>query len=91
MFCPKASNNNLHKRSIKIALNDYSSDFKKLLENNNDKCNHHRHVQILLIEVFKIKNELIPPITSMLKLNTRINTFNLRNFEEIVTDRKRTD
>ena len=29
----------------RIILNDYSSDFNKLLQNNNDKCNHHRNIQ----------------------------------------------
>ena len=35
--------NTLHERSPRITLNDYSSDFNILLENNNNICNHHRN------------------------------------------------
>ena len=45
--------NKLYERSIRIALNDKSSEFNELLENSNDICNHHSKIQILLIEVFK--------------------------------------
>ena len=44
MFCLRTLNNminKLHERSLRIILNDYSSDFNMLLENNNDICNHH--------------------------------------------------
>ena len=80
--------NNLHDRSLRIVLNDYSSNFHELLENNNDICNHHRNIQTLLIEVFKMKNELAPPIMES-KLNRRVNTYKLRNFPVFITDRKK--
>ena len=70
-------------------LNDYSSNFNILLENNNDISNHHRNIQVLLIEVFKTENELASPIMESI-LNKRVNTCNLRNFQEFVTERKRT-
>ena len=92
MFCSRTSNNminKLHERSLRIILNDYSSDFNILLENNNDICNHHRNIQALLIEVFKMKNGLVPPIMESI-LNERFNTYNLRNFKECATERKRT-
>ena len=90
MFCSKTSNNmELHERSRRIILNDYSSNFNILLENNNDICNHHRNIQALLIEVFKMKNGLAPPIMESI-LNKRFNTYNLRNFQEFATERKRT-
>ena len=79
----------LHERSLRIVLNDYSSNFNILLENNNDISNHHRNIQALLIEVFKMKNELAPPIMESI-LNKRFNTYNLRNFQEFATERKRT-
>ena len=87
MFCSRTANNminKLHERSLRIILNDYSSDFNILLENNNDICNHHRNIQTLLIEVFKMKNGLAPPIRDL------INTYNLKNFQEFETKRKRT-
>ena len=57
--------NKLHERSLRIILNDYSNDSSILLENNNDICNHHRNIQASLIEVFKMKNELAPPIMEL--------------------------
>ena len=79
MFCSRTSNNmikKLHERSLRIILNDYLSDFNILLENNNDICNHHRNIQALLTEVFKMKNELAHPIMESI-LNKRFNTYNL--------------
>ena len=64
MFCCRTSNNIINKlreSSFRIILNDYSRDFNILLENN-DICNHHRNIQALLTEVFKMKNGLAPPI-----------------------------
>ena len=92
MFCSRTSNNminKLHERSLRIVLNDYSSNFNILLENNNDISNHHRNIQALLIEVFKMKDELAPPIMESI-LNKRFKTYNLRNFQEFATERKRT-
>ena len=46
IFCKKTSNNminKLHERSLRVILNDYSSNFNILLENNNDISNHHRN------------------------------------------------
>ena len=38
-----------------VTFNDHERDFETLLQNNNDVCNHHRNIQTLLIEIFKIK------------------------------------
>ena len=92
MFYSKTSNsmiNKLHERSLRIILNDYSSDFNILLENNNDIRNHHRNIQVLLIEVFKMKNGVAPPVMES-NLNKRFNTYNIRNFRKFATERKRT-
>ena len=63
-------------------IND-SSDFNELFESNNDICNHHRNIKTLLIIVFKMKNEFSSPILES-TLNRRINTYNLKNFQEFV-------
>ena len=80
--------NKLRERSLRIILNDCSSNFIILLENNNDICNHHRNIQAVLIEVFKMKNGLAPPTMKSI-LNKTFNTYNLRNFQEFATERKR--
>ena len=76
MFCSRTSNNminKLHERSPRIILDDYSSNFSIVLEINNDICNHHRNIQALLIEVFKMKKQLATPIMESI-LNKRFNT-----------------
>ena len=92
MFCSRTSNNlinKVHERALRIILGDDTSDFETLLENNNDICNHHRNIQVLMIEMFKIKNELAPPIMDSM-FQRRNESYNLRNFQEFLTERKRT-
>ena len=54
MFCSRKSNNTIskvHERALRVILGDDLSDFETSLQNNKD-----------MIEMFKIKNELAPPI-----------------------------
>ena len=91
MLSPRTSNNmrdKLHERSLRIIMNDYSRDFTELSEINNI-CNHHRNIQKMLIEVLKMKNQLAPSIMKLI-LNKIFNTHNLRNLQEVVTERKGT-
>ena len=69
-------------------LNDHKSDFETLLQNNS-VSNHHRNIQTLLIEIFKIKKGFAPPIMGS-TLKGRNNTCIVRNFQEFETERKRT-
>ena len=48
----------------------------------NDVCNHHRNIQTLLIEIFKIKKGFAPPIMRSI-LKGRNNNYNVRNFQEL--------
>ena len=72
-----------------MLLNDHESYFEKLLCIDNDICNHHRNIQTLLIEIFKIKKGFVPPILESV-LKGRNNTYNIRKFQEFETERKRT-
>ena len=47
--------------ALRVLLNDNESDFETLMQINNDVCNHHRNIQTLLIEIFKIKKGFAPP------------------------------
>ena len=70
--------NKVHERAVRVILNDNDSDFEKLMQNNNDVCNHQGNIQTLLIGIFKIKKGFAPPIMgSMLK--GRNNTYNVRS------------
>ena len=92
MFCSRTSNNminKIHERALRLILNDHTSDFDALLQNNNDTCNHHRNIQTLAVEIYKIKNNLNHPIMDFM-FERRNDTYNLRNFQEFATKRKRT-
>ena len=45
--------------TLRVILNDHEIGFETLLQNNNDVSNHHRNIQTLLIEIFKIKKGLL--------------------------------
>ena len=90
MFCSRTSNNminKLHERSLRIILNytqailTYCYKIMMIYAT--------RNIQALLIEVFKMKNGLAAPIMESI-LNKGFNTYNLRNFQEFATERKRT-
>ena len=49
---------------------------------------HHRNIQTLIIEIFKIKDELAPPI--MENMFERRSTNYNRTFQGFLTERKRT-
>ena len=50
MFCTRISKNminKIHERALRLRLNDHTTDFDALLQNNNDTCNHHSNIQTL--------------------------------------------
>ena len=92
MFCSRTSNNminKIHERALQLILNDRTRDFDTLLQNNNNTCNQHRNIKTLMIEIYKMKNNLNPPIMDNM-FERRNNTYNFRNFQEFAAKRKRT-
>ena len=92
MFCSRTFNNminKVHKRALRVLLNNHESDFETLLHTNNDVCSHHRNIQTLLIKIFKIKKRFSPPIMESI-LKGRNNNYNVRNVQEFEAERKRT-
>ena len=79
--------NKVHERALRVLLNDHESDFEKLLHINNDVCNHHRNIQTLLIEIFKIKKGFAPPKMGS-SLKGRNNIYKVRNFQEFETQKE---
>ena len=56
MYCQRKSNNlinRIHERALRIAYNDYTSDFKSLLEKDDCVTIHHRNIQALTMEICK--------------------------------------
>ena len=72
--------NRVHERAFKVILSDDLSDFKSLLQNNRNIRSHHENIQSLMIEMFKTKNELAPPIMDSM-FERRNEPYNLRNFQ----------
>ena len=69
MLCPRTYENminKVHERAMRVVLNDHRSDFKTLLQRNNDMGNRHRSFHTLLIEIFKTKHGLAPPIMGLM-------------------------
>ena len=56
--------NLIYEGSLPIAYRDYNSSFKDLLKKDNSVCIHHRNIQSLAIELFKVKKHLSNTITS---------------------------
>ena len=89
MFYSNNMINKVHERALRVILGDDLSDFESLLQNDKDICSHHKNIQSIMIEMFKIKNELAPPFTDSM-FESRSESYNLRNFQEFLTERTRT-
>ena len=76
--------NRVHERALRVTLGDDLSDYESLLQNNRDIRSHHKNIQNLMIEMFKIKNKLAPPIKN--SMFERRN--NLGDFQEFLTEKK---
>ena len=50
--------NHLHERALRIAYKDYTSCFEDLLKRDNPITIHHRNIQSLAVELFKVKQSL---------------------------------
>ena len=80
MFCDRLVNNkinSLHHRVLKIVYMDNLSTFEELLRRDKSVSVHHRNIQLLATEMFKVKLELAP------KFMTDI--FRLRNISDDTT------
>ena len=70
--------NRLHERSLRLVYQDETLSFQELLDLDNSMTIHHRNLQRLATEMFKIKNNLSPkPIKEIFK--EQVNTYDLRN------------
>ena len=54
--------NGLHKRALSLVYNDFSSSFSELLEKGKSVTIHHRNLQTLAYEIFKVKKNMAPEI-----------------------------
>ena len=52
--------NKLHERALSLVYKDITLSFQDMLDLDNSVTIHHRNIQKLAIEMFKIKNDLSP-------------------------------
>ena len=66
MFCCSRKLNNrinhIHERGLRMVYEDYTSSFQELLKKNGSVSIHHRNIQLLVTEMFKVKHNLCPEI-----------------------------
>ena len=63
MFCSRKMNNkinHIHERALRLVYDDYTASFEQLLIKDDSVSIHHRNVQKVAIEMFKVKNNLCP-------------------------------
>ena len=65
MFHSRTLNNRInyiHERALRLTYKDNQSSFKELLENDHSGTVNHKNLQVLVTEIFKVKNDLTPEI-----------------------------
>ena len=88
MFCSRQSNNLIniiHERALSATFDDHTSNFTQLLEKKRESTIHQR----LMKEIYKFTNNLPPPIIDHM-FQFRENSYNLRNFQQLVSSTKKT-
>ena len=67
---------------LRTVHNDTSSTFQELLQRNRSVSIHHKNIQTLTTEVFKVVNNICSPIMKSF-FDLRKNRYNIRKFQEM--------
>ena len=84
MFCSRKLNkkiNYIHERALRLVYNDYTASFTDLLTRDNSVCVHHRNIQKVAIEMFKVKHNLCPDIFQSIFITKYSRTKNDATFQ----------
>ena len=85
MLHSRSNNNKIkhsHARCLRLTYCGNTSSCEELLEKGGSVSLHHRNIQSLAIEMFKVKNELAPTITANIFGTMLENHYNLRNYND---------
>ena len=85
MLHSRCNNNkikHLHERCLRLTYCDKTSSYEELLEKDGSVSIHHKNIQSLAIEMYKVKNELAPAITANIFSTMNENPYNLRNYND---------
>ena len=93
MFCQKQSNNlinRLHERGLRLTYrNKTNKEFQQILWEKDEPTVHQKILQALMTEGYKIVSGIAPPIMNSL-FHFRANIHNIRKFQEIFTENRKT-
>ena len=70
--------NKIHERALRLVYKDNTSTFSELLSRDGSFCIHHRNIQKLAIEMYKIKHSISPQLMNDIFIQ-KDNTYNLRS------------
>ena len=80
--------NRLHERSLRIAYHDDLSSFEELLIKDRSVTIHHRNIQLVAIEIYKVINNISPEIMHEI-FQTKDARYNLRSNDNLKSSRAR--
>ena len=92
MFSSRRSSNlinRIQERSLRTVYNHTSSTFQELLKRNRSVSIHHKNIQILTTEVFKVANNTCPLIMKTF-FDFRKNRYSIRKFQKTRQQKLRT-
>ena len=75
----------LHEQCLRLIYSDKKSSYENFLEKDNSVSIHHKNIQALAIEIFKVKHKLCPEITSDIFMERTNSQYNLRNRPDFIT------